>query len=89
MYTTNEPNIGITITAAVENDTGVDVHTDLGYDDEGKHFASYVAAPFYDLGHTPVRVYAASGDLLLERHRYRVAPTPRGARVHRAVGSQD
>jgi hypothetical protein len=50
----------------VRNGDGVDVHTDLFYDDEGKMFARRVAAPFVSISYTPTRVYAGNGELLLK-----------------------
>ena len=55
------------VNGAVENGDGIDVHTDLYYDDEGKLFAERVATIFYNLGYTPVRVYAGNGELLLKK----------------------
>ncbi len=55
-----------TSTTAVEHDAGVDVHTHLYDDDEGKYLASRVAGPFYARGYAPVRVFAVSGELLLK-----------------------
>jgi ABC-type glycerol-3-phosphate transport system substrate-binding protein len=52
------------VTSAEPNGSGVDVQTKLYEDAEGKAIARKIAAPFVGMGLTPVRVYAANGDLI-------------------------